>query len=133
MEIYWAAFSQFVEIASWTLIGVGSFFVIVGAIGLVRMPDVYTRMHASSVTETLCACLLLIGLLLQSETSLTTFKLLTILGLVVFVGPVITHALAQAALHAGVKPLLVEDRQGMVDAKPVEPSAGGESSAGRRS
>ena len=45
------------DIVSWALILAGSFFTVVGAIGLVRMPDVYTHMHAASVTDTLAACM----------------------------------------------------------------------------
>jgi multicomponent Na+:H+ antiporter subunit G len=106
---------QVLEIASWALILAGSFFVLVGAIGLVRMPDVFTRMHAASVTDTLGAGLLFAGLMLQAGFTLVTLKLLFILALFFFVGPVITHALAQAALHVGVEPLLHEDRRGRLD------------------
>ncbi len=105
--------------ASWALIGAGSFFVLVGAIGLVRMPDVYTRMHAASVMETLGAGLLLIGLMLQAGFSLITLKLVFLLALFFFIGPVVSHALAQAALHEGVEPLLHEDRRSRLDASAV--------------
>ena len=98
------------DIVSWALILAGSFFTVVGAIGLVRMPDVYTRMHAASVTDTLGAGLLLAGLMVQAGLGLVTLKLLFILILFFFMGPVATHALAQAALHAGVRPQLAEDR-----------------------
>jgi len=47
---------------SWVLIALGSFFLVSGAIGLIRMPDVYTRMHAASVIDTLGAMLLILGL-----------------------------------------------------------------------
>jgi len=67
------------DIASWALIIAGSFFTVVGAIGLVRMPDVYTRMHAASVTDTLGAGLLLAGLMVQAGLGLMTLKLLFIL------------------------------------------------------
>lgn len=98
------------DILSWALILAGSFFTVVGAIGLVRMPDVYTRMHAASVTDTLGAGLLLAGLMVQAGLGLVTLKLFFILILFFFMGPVATHALAQAALHASVRPQLSEDR-----------------------
>ena len=97
---------------SWALILAGSFFTIVGAVGLLRMPDVYTRMHAASVTDTLGAGFLLLGLMVQAGLGLVTLKLLFILILFFFTGPVATHALAQAALRAGIKPKLAEDRRG---------------------
>jgi multicomponent Na+:H+ antiporter subunit G len=115
---------QVLEIASWALILAGSFFVLVGAIGLVRMPDVFTRMHAASVTDTLGAGLLFAGLMLQAGFSLITLKLLFILALFFFVGPVVTHALAQAALHVGVEPLLHEDRRGRLEGDDQRPASG---------
>jgi multicomponent Na+:H+ antiporter subunit G len=100
-----------VDILSWVLIVLGSFFTVVGGIGLVRMPDVYTRMHAASVTDTLGAGMLIFGMMLQAGLTLVTLKLLFILGLFFFFAPVVTHALAQAALHENVEPRLAEDRR----------------------
>lgn len=97
--------------ASWVLILAGSIFVVVGAIGLLRMPDLFTRMHAGSVSETLGAGLLLFGMMLQTELGLVTFKLVFILLLFIFTAPVVTHALAQAALHENIEPSLKEDRR----------------------
>lgn len=99
------------NIASWALILIGSGFVVAGAIGILRLPDVYTRMHAASVIETIGAGALFAGLMLQAGFSQVSLKLLFILLLFFFTGPVITHALAQAALHAGLKPQLDEDRR----------------------
>ena len=101
-----------VDIASWVLILLGSFFTIVGGIGLVRMPELYTRMHAASVTDTLGAGFLLLGLMLQAGFTLVAVKLAFLLGLIFFLGPVVTHALAQAALHGKIEPMLAEDRRG---------------------
>jgi multicomponent Na+:H+ antiporter subunit G len=94
-----------------------------------RLPDVYTRMHAASVIETLGAGALFAGLMLQAGFSQVTLKLLFILVLFFFTGPVITHALAQAALHAGLKPELDEDRRD----RPLDEKDGGtaRSEAGR--
>ena len=100
-----------VEVLSWALILSGSFFTVVGALGLVRMPEFYTRMHAASVTDTLGAGLLIAGMMLQAGATLVALKLLFILALLFFTSPVITHALAQAALHAGLEPKLAEDRR----------------------
>lgn len=100
-----------VDAASWLFILAGSFFVVVGAFGLVRMPDVFTRMHAASVTETLGAGFLLVGMAMQAGFGLVTLKLLSILVLFFFVSPVVTHALAMACAHEGIKPMLSEDRR----------------------
>lgn len=111
---------------SWAFILAGSAFIVIGAIGLVRMPDLYTRMHAASVSDTLGAGLLITGLMLQAGFTLVTLKLLFLLVLFFFTGPVATHALAQAALGENVKPLLHEDRRERLDAKDALPAGTGE-------
>jgi multicomponent Na+:H+ antiporter subunit G len=100
--------SLFIDAASWILILAGSFFTVVGALGLVRMPDIFTRMHAASVTDTAGASLLVFGMMLQAGFGLTTLKLAILLALFLFTGPVVTHALAQSCLHERIKPLLAE-------------------------
>jgi len=87
-------------ILSWILLLAGGAFCMIGALGLVRMPDFFTRMHAASVTDTLGAGLLLLGLMLQAGLSLVTVKLIVIGLLIFFTSPTSTHALAQAALAA---------------------------------
>jgi multicomponent Na+:H+ antiporter subunit G len=101
-----------VEIASWALILLGSFFTVAGALGLLRMPDVFTRMHAVSVIDSAGIGFLLVGMMLQAGLSLVTLKLLFLLALVFFTWPVVTHALGRACLHEGVEPQLAEDRRG---------------------
>ena len=89
-----SAVAQFVSAAS---LVAGAFFVVVGAVGLIRMPDCYTRMHASSVTETLGVGLLLFGLLIQAGWTLNGAKLVMLGLLIFFASPTATHALARAA------------------------------------
>ena len=113
-----------IDIASWACILLGSFFTVVGAFGLVRMPDVFTRMHAASVTDTLGVGLLILGMGLQAGLSLVTLKLLFLIVLFFFTGPVVTHALAQACLHENIRPLLTEDRRGR-DRSPAASEDGG--------
>jgi len=107
-----------VDVASFVLILAGSFFIVAGGLGLMRMPDVFTRMHAASVIETLGAGLLFIGFMLQAGFTLISAKLLFLLALIFFTGPVVTHALAQAALQAGIRPYLAEDRSDRPDGPP---------------
>ena len=94
------------ELLSWGCLLAGGFFCVVGGIGLIRMPDFYTRMHAASVTETLGAGLILLGLMIQAGLSLVTAKLLMIGLLILLTSPAATHALAKAALFRGLRPLL---------------------------
>ena len=91
---------------SWIFIAAGGFFCVVGAFGIIRMPDFYTRMHATSVTETLCAGLILLGLVLQAGFTLVTAKLLMVGLIIFFTSPTATHALARAAMLRGVEPVL---------------------------
>jgi multicomponent Na+:H+ antiporter subunit G len=95
-----------IDIASWILLVAGGLFCIVGGIGLLRMPDFYTRVHAASVTDTLGVGFMLLGLMLQAGLSLITMKLLIIGLLIFFTSPAATHALAKAALGRGIEPLL---------------------------
>ena len=91
---------------TWLCLVAGGLFCIVGAVGLLRMPDFYTRMHAASVIETLGAGLILLGLVLQAGFTLVAAKLVMIGLLIFFASPAATHALARAAMTRGVQPLL---------------------------
>ncbi|MEJ7670985.1 MAG: monovalent cation/H(+) antiporter subunit G [Casimicrobiaceae bacterium] len=96
------------DVVSWLFIVAGGFFCVVGALGLLRMPDFFTRMHAASVTDTLGAGLLLMGLMLQAGLTLVTVKLLFLAVLIFFTSPTATHALAKAAMARGLQPLLAQ-------------------------
>lgn len=82
----------------------GLFFLIVAAIGMVRLPDVFTRSHAVSLTDTLGATLILIGLALHQGFSMNMVKILVVLVLLLILNPVISHATLRAAWRSGVKP-----------------------------
>lgn len=87
----------------------GGFFVLVGGVGMLRMPDLYTRMHAASVTETMGTLLIMMGLMIVAGWTLASFKLFAILLFLLFTGPVASYAVANTALIAGIKPQLGED------------------------
>ena len=96
--------SLLIETSSWLLILGGCFFVVTGGIGVLRLPDVFTRVHASGMTDTMGAGLILAGLMVQTAPSLETLKLLLILVFLWTTSPVATHAVAHAALRGGVEP-----------------------------
>ena len=96
---------------SWVCLVAGGLFCVVGAVGLLRMPDFYTRMHAASVIETLGAGLLLLGLVLQAGFTLVAAKLVILGLLIFFASPTATHALARAAMARGLAPLLADDKE----------------------
>ena len=97
-----------VNAASWFLIVTGGVFCVIGALGLLRMPDFFTRMHAASLIDTLGAGLLLLGMMLQAGFSLVTVKLIFVGLLLFFTSPTATHALARAARARGLEPIAKE-------------------------
>ena len=99
-------------LVSWALLLVGSFACVVGAIGLLRMPDAFTRLHAASVIDTLGFGSIILGLMIQSGWTLVTARLGIVLILLFFTSPVASHAIARAMRHRNIKPVLSEDRTG---------------------
>ncbi len=101
----------------------GGAFGILGGLGLLRFPDFYSRLHAAGVTETLCAVLIVLGLVLQSGFSLLTIKLLLILLFLLFTAPTATHALARAAMVDEVEPEVIAKQSSENRPAPGEPSS----------
>jgi multicomponent Na+:H+ antiporter subunit G len=101
---------------AYVLIYAGAAFCLIGAIGVLRFPDVYSRMHAAGVTDTLGALLVLAGLVPLAGFSLATAKLLFILAFLWMASPTATHALAKAADHGGVRPVLAKTGEPRGDA-----------------
>lgn len=84
----------------------GSISMLIGSYGLHKMPDVFTRMHAAGMVDTLGLGLIMVGLMFQAGLTLITFKLFLIIVFVFYTSPAVTHALARACLRNGVQPLL---------------------------
>jgi len=103
-----------IEILSWGLILTGSFFAVIGAIGALRFPDFWSRLHAVSVTDSAGMILLICGMCLQSGLTLVTVKLLIILAFLFITGPTAIHAVVNAAYVAGRRP---EEAKGLSDTK----------------
>jgi len=79
------------DVVSWVCLISGSIFCIIGAIGLLRMPDFWTRTHAAGITDTMGAGLILVAV-----------KLVMILAFLYLAGPTAGHALYRAAHGYGV-------------------------------
>lgn len=94
-----------IDLLSWLLLSLGGISVLIGGIGALRMPDLYTRMHAASVTDSLGASLVLVGIMLQAGWSLAAIKLGAILLFLLITSPTSSNALASAALLAGTTPM----------------------------
>jgi len=108
------------DILSWVAIVGGLFFMLVGTLGVLRLPDVYTRLHGAGMTDTMGAGLLLLGMALQTivdmmhgETAywLVLVRLVLIYGFLLFTSPIATHALARAGLAGGVEPWTNEEAE----------------------
>jgi multicomponent Na+:H+ antiporter subunit G len=98
-----------IDVLSWICLVVGGCFCIVSTIGLNRMPDFFTRVHAAGIADTVGAGFVLLGLMLQAGWTLVMVKL-GIIGLLILVNsPAAAHALTRAALAHGLKPLLREE------------------------
>jgi multicomponent Na+:H+ antiporter subunit G len=87
---------------SWALLTAGGVFVLIGGLGAMRMPDLFTRIHAASLTDSLGPLLILGGLILQAGPSLEALKLFAILLFLVITGPTAAYALGNAALLSSV-------------------------------
>jgi len=83
---------------------IGLFFLVVSAIGAIRLPDFYTRSHAIGVTDTVGTLFILIGLSIDAGVSFTSAKLLLITVFIYIANPTITHVLFRAAIRSGLKP-----------------------------
>lgn len=90
--------------SSAVLIAAGCFFVLVAAVGVVRLPDFYSRMHPAGKSDTLGQSMILLGLIVHEGFSFVSIKLLLIIVFIFIANPTATHAVAKAAYVAGVKP-----------------------------
>lgn len=100
--------AMLIDVLSWVCLSVGGFLGITGAVGLLRFPDFYTRIHAASVTDTLCAGLIIFGLMLQGGFGLVLLKLLMLLLILAYTGPTAVHALVKAARQEGLPAVLAQ-------------------------
>lgn len=109
------------EILAWIAIVAGLFFMLVGTIGVLRLPDVYTRLHGAGMTDTMGAGFLLLGMafktvedILDGHTSywLVLTRLVLVYLFLLFTSPISTHALARAGLAGGVEPWSNDEEEG---------------------
>lgn len=103
--------SLLVDLLSGLCLAIGSLLCLTGGIGLLRLPDVFCRLHAASVNETLGTPMILVGLAMQVGLETTSLKLLLIGLFILVTNPTAAHALSRAALHAGERPKLDAEAQ----------------------
>lgn len=87
----------------------GAAFSLIGGLGILRLPDFFARIHGAGLTDTLGAGLILTGLMFLSPHWLVTVKLVAILFFLWITSPTATHALANAALAAGLRPRVADE------------------------
>ncbi|MDH3270389.1 MAG: monovalent cation/H(+) antiporter subunit G [Gemmatimonadota bacterium] len=106
------------DVLSWVSIAGGLFFMLVGTFGLLRLPDVYTRLHAAGMTDTMGAGLLLLGMALQTVLGIlhgdthywsVLVRLVLVYLFLLATSPIATHALARAGIAGGVEPWTNEE------------------------
>jgi len=95
-----------VEIASVILLLIGASAMLVGGIGILRMPDLFTRLHAVGITDTLGAAAILLGLAFIAGWGLLLVKLFLILVVLLLLNPTASHALGRATVHGARQPWL---------------------------
>ena len=98
-----------INLVSSLFITIGALSIIVGLLGVYRMPDFYTRLHAATIIDTLGTMLILFGLILYYGLNIVSLKLLLILIFILITTPTAAHALAKSALHGNLKPILKDD------------------------
>lgn len=96
--------SAFLDVLSWILLVAGGLVSVLSGLGLLRFPDLYTRMHAASMLDTLGAGCIVLGLVLQAGVGVVAFKLLLVLAFLAFTTTTAAHALAKSAMASGVVP-----------------------------
>lgn len=84
----------------------GIFFLLIGSIGIIRLPDFYSRTHATSKSDTLGLMLVIAGFIVFEGFNLNSAKLFLILLFIALANPIGSHALARAAQKTGIKPLI---------------------------
>ena len=94
-----------VTTASYLSIGLGVVALLIGSLGLVRLPDVYARIHAVGMIDTAGASLIILGMVIHSGFTLVSAKLILIGVFMFFTSPIATHAVARAAHKMGVVPV----------------------------
>lgn len=100
--------SMALDIASLVLLLLGSFFCITAGVGMVRMPDFFTRAHSASILDSMGAGLILLGLTLQAPDYLVVVKLFFIFFFLLVTSLAAVHALAQAVNLLGINPRLAK-------------------------
>lgn len=92
------------DVLSVIFMALGCLLGIIGGLGMHRLNDFYSRLHAVGITDTLCSFLILVSLALQTDSALVAVKLLLIFLFLFFTSPTASFSLANNAWQWGLKP-----------------------------
>ena len=106
-------------------IAIGVIALVIGSLGLIKLPDVYCRIHAVGMIDTAGASFIILGMIIQQGFSLVSFKLALIGVFLFFTSPIATHAVAQVAHKMGIKPV----GRNLVKAMPIKKASTNKSNA----
>ena len=101
--------TELITIVSILLVSLGIVFMFVGSVGILRLPDFYSRTHAVSKSDTLGIIFVMLGLVVYEGATQSSLKLILIILFIALSNPVGTHALARAALKKGLHPFFTDD------------------------
>ena len=106
--------AMLIDILSGLCIAVGVVALLTGSIGLIRLPDLYSRTHAVGMMDTAGVGFIILGLIIHEGFTLVSVKLALVGIFLLFTSPIATHAVSQVAYRSGLKPLVDdgEDEEG---------------------
>ncbi|MDY6915003.1 MAG: monovalent cation/H(+) antiporter subunit G [Candidatus Cloacimonadota bacterium] len=90
------------ELAGSIITLIGSIFLFLGALGIVRMPDIYNRMQSGTKATTLGSILFMVGIAVGFAHCTCLPKIIILILFIIFTNPISSHALARAAHHIGI-------------------------------
>lgn len=103
--------NEFTSVLTVIFVVAGIFFLLIGSIGTVRLPDFYSRTHATSKSDTLGMMLIIIGLIIFEGFTLNSGKLFLVLLFIMLANPIGAHALARAAHESGLIPEFLDNKK----------------------
>jgi multicomponent Na+:H+ antiporter subunit G len=101
---------DFTSILTIIFVVAGIFFLLVGSVGIIRLPDFYSRTHATSKSDTLGMILIIVGLIIFEGLTINSGKLMLVLLFILLANPIGAHAMARAAYNSGLKPMFPDNK-----------------------
>jgi len=104
--------AMLIDILSGLCIAAGVIALLTGSVGLIRLPDLYSRTHAVGMMDTAGVGFIILGLIIDEGFTLISVKLALVGIFLFFTSPIATHAVSQGAWRSGLKPVTEDDDDG---------------------